>query len=189
MPLLTTLFYSQGPDPDLFHLVKQNDIKAFEELYKRYWPTLVNTAYKKLNSREKAEDIVQNIFIDIYQRRSTIELTTSLKAYLSQALKFKVLNEYRSAIVSNRHSKHLFFSTVCKNDLAEALDAKDLEYKINTVLNQLPKKCKQVFLLSRKENLSNRDISENLCISVSTVEKHISKALKTLRSAEVNDYR
>ncbi len=185
--LLTKSFYSQRLDPDLFLLVKQNDVKAFEELYNRYWPALVSTACKKLNSREKAEDIVQNIFIDIYQRRKTIELTISLKAYLNQALKFKVLNEYRSEIISNKYQRYYFFKPCCKTDLANILEVKELETKIDTILNGLPEKCKQVFLLSRKENLSNRDISLRLDITVSTVEKHISKALKTLKSCQVNN--
>ena len=183
--LSTKLSHSQGLDSDLFLLVKHNDVKAFEELYNRYWPNLVNTAFKKLNSKEKAEDIVQNIFIDIYQRRFTIDLTISLGAYLNQALKFKVLNEYRSENIINKYQQHVFFNPSCKNDLASELEAKELEAKINSILNALPEKCKQVFQLSRKENLSNRDISLCLNITVSTVEKHISKALKTLRNSEV----
>lgn len=186
--LPTKLFYSQELDRDLFLLVKKNDIKAFEELYKRYWPCLVNTACKKLNSKERAEDIVQNIFIDIYQRREKIELNISLKTYLNQALKFKVLNEYRSEVISHKYRKYLFFGPDCKTDLANLVETKELEIEIYTILNELPEKCRQVFLLSRKENLSNRDISVTLNITVSTVEKHISKALKTLRSCQVSEY-
>jgi RNA polymerase sigma-70 factor (family 1) len=179
--LLSKLLYSQRVDSELFHLVKQNDINAFEELYRRYWPALVNTAYKKLNSREKAEDIVQNIFIDIYQRRSTIELNISLSAYLNQALKFKILNEYRSDLIKAKYQQHLFLNSICKNDFANELDAKELESRIHKTLKELPDKCRQVFILSRKENLSNKDISTMLDITVSTVEKHISKALKILK--------
>jgi RNA polymerase sigma-70 factor (family 1) len=182
MPMIKS-FYSHAEDSDLFLKVKQNDVKAFEELYNRYWPVLVNAAYKRLNSREKAEDIVQNIFIDLYQRRSVIELTTAISAYLKQALKFKVLNEYRSQLIKTKYQKELFFSNVCKNDFAETLDAKELEEKITGIVNELPEKCKQVFMLSRKENLSNKDISMALNISVSTVEKHITKALRTVRCA------
>lgn len=183
--MLPNSTYSLGCDSELFILIKQNDIKAFEELYSRYWPVLVNSAYKRLNSKEKAEDIVQNIFIDIYQRRASIELNISIKAYLGQALKFKILNQFRSEIISNKYQKHLFFSYSCKNDLANELEAKELEININKTLNLLPDKCRQVFLLSRKENLSNKDISNKMHITVSTVEKHITKALKTLRSCRV----
>jgi len=177
----TRSFYSAAEDSDLFLYVKQNDIRAFEELYNRYWPLLVNAAYKRLNCREKAEDLVQNIFIDLYQRRTAIELSISLKSYLKQALKFKILNEYRAQGIRAKYQRSLFFNPDCKNDFTHALEAKELEKKVDTVLNRLPDKCRQVFLLSRKENLSNKDISVGLNISVSTVEKHITKALKTIR--------
>ncbi|MEO6549690.1 MAG: RNA polymerase sigma-70 factor [Ferruginibacter sp.] len=169
-------------DSELFQLVKQNDdVKAFEELYVRYWPALVNAAFKRLDCKEQSEDIVQNIFIDIYNRRTTIDLSFSFKAYLHQALKFKVLNEYRSESIRKKYKQSLFFSPGCKIDFSDPLEAKELEQKINTILNELPVKCKEVFLLSRRENLSNRDISAGLKISVSSVEKHITRALKSLR--------
>jgi RNA polymerase sigma-70 factor (family 1) len=173
--------YPQAGDFDLFTLVKASDERAFEELYNRHWPILFSIACKRLDSREKAEDIVQNIFIDLYRRRTTIDLAISLSAYLRQALKFKIINEYRSAFNRNKYQKSLFLKNHCKIDFSDPLEAKDLEMKINMILNRLPEKCKQAFLLSRKENLSYKDISIGLCITVSTVEKHISKALKTLR--------
>ncbi|HVW99196.1 MAG TPA: RNA polymerase sigma-70 factor [Candidatus Babeliaceae bacterium] len=173
--------YSERIDSELFQLIKQNDTKSFEELYNRYWSALVNFANKRLDSKEKSEDIVQNIFIDIYQRRASIQLNISLKAYLFQALKFKILNLYRAETISNKYKKSLFFNPICKNDLAEELEAKELELIIDRTISHLPEKCRQVFVLSRKENLSNKDISNRLNISVSTVEKHITKALKTLQ--------
>ncbi len=123
--LLTKLFYSQKLDAELFHLFKKDDVKAFEELYNRYWPGLVNKAYKRINCREKAEAIVQYIFVDIYQRRTTIDLTISIVAYLNQALKFKILNEYQSEIILTKNENHSFFNPGCKNDLANQL-------KVNT---------------------------------------------------------
>ncbi|MEO7766961.1 MAG: sigma factor [Ferruginibacter sp.] len=107
--LVSKRVYSHVGDSDLFRSVKQNnDLKAFEELYNRYWPTLVNSAYKRLNSKKKAEDIVQNIFVDVYHRRTTIDLTVSFKAYLNQELKFRVLNEYRSELIRNKLKGKLF---------------------------------------------------------------------------------
>ena len=173
--------YSQADDSVLFTWVKQSDVKAFGELYNRYWPLLVTTAYKRLRSKEKGEDIVQNIFIDLYNRRAAIELTTSLKAYLHQALRFRVLNEYRSELIRNKYQKVHFLSHYCKIDFSIPLEGKELETKINMILHKLPEKCKQVFFLSRKENLSNKDISLVLRITISTVEKHITRALYTLR--------
>jgi RNA polymerase sigma-70 factor (ECF subfamily) len=177
----TEFLYSQNSDEELFELMKKDDATAFRELYQRYWAVLVNTAYKRLDAIEKAEDIVQTIFVDLYQRRKTIELTFSLKAYLNKALKFKVLNEFRSNALNEKYRRDLFFYDVCKNVLAEGLEAKELNIRIHKILQRLPVKCRQVFLLSRRENKSNTDISRDLNISVSTVEKHIGKALKTFR--------
>lgn len=175
-------YYNQFSDGALFSMVKENDNKAFEEIYSRYWCFLVESAFKRLQFRQKAEDIVQNIFIDLYQRRHSIDFTVSLKAYLSTALKFKVLNEFRSEGVRSSYLKSLFFRDSCKNDFSIHIEAKELDQKIEKLLSQLPEKCKNVFVLSRTDRLSNKEIANGLNISISTVEKHISKALKSLRA-------
>jgi len=180
--------YTTYSDEELFELVKANNSAAFETLYQRYWPVLVNAAYKRLDSIQKAEDIVQTIFVDVYQRRGEIDLSFSLKAYLNRALKFKVLNEYRSEAMKDKYRNSLFFYDNSKNVLAEDLEGKELRTKLYRILDQLPEKCRQVFLLSRKENKSNSDISRHLNISVSTVEKHIGKALKSFRGQISNKF-
>lgn len=179
---LTNQAYQHLSDLELFALVKHENIEAFEVVYQRYWPELIDSAYRRLQSRQKAEDIVQEIFISLYNKRTFLELTVSVKAYLSQALKFKVLNEYRAEGVRNMYVKHSFFRDNSKNDLANELEAKELYAKIDVTLSGLPQKCRQVFTLSRKENMTNKEIAMELNISVSTVEKHIGKALKTLRN-------
>ncbi len=179
--MLMSNHYHQTNDERLFSYVKNDDQSAFKELYNRYWSFLLDTAYKSLQSRSKAEDMVQEIFISLYQRRKTIELEVSLKAYLCKALKFKVLNEVRSKTVRDTYQKTVFFGTYCKNDFAIHYETKELKKVIDQSVNRLPEKCKQAFLLSREENLSYKDISGELDISVSTVEKHISKALKFIK--------
>lgn len=181
MPNLN-LTYNHLSDLELFSLVKHENVEAFEVMYKRYWPELIDAAYKRLQSRQKAEDIVQEIFISLYNKREILEVTVSLKAYLNKALKFKVLNEFRSADVRNTYVKTQFLSDLCKNDFAQEIEAKELNRKIDHLLAQLPTKCRQVFNLSRYENKSNKEIALELNISVSTVEKHIGKALKVLRN-------
>lgn len=177
----TNLPYSHLSDMELFALAKHENMEAFEVVYKRHWPELVDTAYKRLQSRQKAEDIVQEIFISLYNKRDALEVTVSLKAYLNKALKYKVLNEFRSDAVRNNYIKTFFFKENCKNDFAEDLEAKELHSKINLLLMQLPDKCRHVFNLSRNENMTNKEIAIELNISVSTVEKHICKALKVLK--------
>jgi RNA polymerase sigma-70 factor (family 1) len=174
--------YQQLGDLELLALVKKDDTHAFDELYCRYWASLVNAAYKRLGSRAMAEDLVQDLFTTIYHRRYSIDINTSFGAYLNQALKFGILNQIRSMLVRNKYTKDSFFMGDCKNDLVAELDGKELNTKISATLQTLPPKCKEVFLLSRRDDKPHKEISAHLNISVSTVEKHIVKALKVLRS-------
>ncbi len=175
-------YYSQYSEEELLKLVKlKNDQKAFDEIYYRCKPALVDNAYRKLQSRECAEDLVHDIFLSLYTKSEALEFTVSLKAYLHTALKYKVQNEIRNKQVRERHKKFLFFSPVCKNDFASNLEFAECKKKIDNTVAALPEKCRQVFTMSREYDCSYKDISGNLGISVSTVEKHISKALKALR--------
>lgn len=179
--------YANLDDSQLFRLVKQDDIKAFEALYNRYWSDLIDSAYRRLQSREKAEDIIQDIFISLYQKRHSLDITVSLEAYLHQSLRYKVLNVIRDEFTRSACRKKIFFKEQCKNDSAEYTDAKELSNRIGQVLSSLPDKCREAFLMSREQNLSNKDISLGMNISVSTVEKHIGKALRILRN-NLRDY-
>lgn len=180
----TNYFYCELSDKQLFNLVKKDDKKAFEEIYSRYWNFLTQSASKHLQSKQKAEDVVQEIFISFYNRRYEIEFSVSLRAYLSQALKFKIMNEFRSQAVRDTYQKTINYSyayTYANNSVYHAYETKELACNIHRSINLLPEKCRQAFLLSRKEDLSYKDISGHLGISISTVEKHISKALKFLK--------
>jgi RNA polymerase sigma-70 factor (ECF subfamily) len=173
-------------DIELLAQIKAGNHDAFDILYKRYWATLVNTAFKRVGCQQKAEDLVQDIFIGIYRRRDALQITTSFAAYLQQALKYSILNEIRDKLVREKFLKTAFIVPDCKNDLAKALELKELSAKIDHTLNNLPPKCKEAFLLSRREHQPYKEISMHLSISVSTVEKHIVKALRILR-ANFND--
>lgn len=180
--LIAKHFYTQSDDQELFMLTKNNDTNAFEEIYKRHWPTMVDIAHRRLSCREKAEDIVQNIFLDFYIRRTDINIPSSVKAYLFQALKFKISNQYRNDSIRDKYQKDIHLTSLGENNLANYIETKELEIAIEKAIKQLPEKCKNVFILSRRKNWSNKDISHNLKIAVSTVEKHIGKALSILKS-------
>lgn len=178
----TTNCYSHYTEEELLKLVKlQNDSKAFDEIYSRCKPAMIDNACKKLQSRESAEDLVQDIFLSLYTKTEIPEFTVSLKAYLHTALKYKVQNEIRNKIVREKHRKILFFSAECKNDFASNLEYQECKKRIDKTMASLPNKCREVFTMSREYDYSYKDISGKVGISVSTVEKHISKALKVLR--------
>lgn len=173
-------------DEELFSLVQKDNASAFDEIYKRYYPVLVRTAYKKTENKQLSEDIVQEVFTSLYKNRHQTILQLSLKSYLNQAIKFRIYNEYRSNNVRSTYKKRFFYAN-CKNDFSNSLETAELKRKIDHVYTQLPNKCRLVFTMSRNERLPMKDISRQLQISVSTVEKHISKALSIFR-ANLKEY-
>lgn len=175
--------YEQFSDTELLNFAGRNDLLAFDEIYRRHRDHLVSKAYRKLASRHLAEDLVQDIFISLYMRRASLEISIPLRGYLYKSLKYKILNELRAYSHQSRYRQFIFFDHFCKIDSANYLETRELYSRLNHTVARLSPKCKTVFLMSRKENQSHKVISENLNISVSTVEKHIVKALKIMRNS------
>src|SRR5690606_35271088 len=133
----------------------RQDPKAFEQIYSKYFPLLYKIAYKKLGTNHLAEDLVQEIFVALYQKLDRLEISCSLRAYLNKAIRFKIMNEYRAKAVRVQYSKTVFSMPVCKNDFS-SLEIKELSHKLDRVYSRLPKKCRLVFTLSRKEGMSQK---------------------------------
>jgi len=166
------------------NLIQKNDDRnAFTELYNRYWDVLLDNAYQRLKCIETAEEIVQEVFLDLFLRRNEIILKSTLAAYLKTAIKYKIFNIYRSQQI---HLQYLADELVSQNVYAqspeECLEKKELTAVIREAANKMPAKCKEVFLMSRFDQRSNKDISNELGISVSTVKKHITKATNILKA-------
>jgi RNA polymerase sigma-70 factor (family 1) len=161
----------------------KHDVEAgFAEVYRRYWKMLINTAYKRLNTIEEAEELVQELLISLFDRRNVIQIHGSLEAYLKNALKYKILNLYRSKYTREQYAALILKANNCENVNPEQhLLAKETMQGINSALQKLPEKCKEVFVLSKIELLSNKAIALQLSISVSTVEKHISKGRRLMK--------
>lgn len=176
--------YKTLQDEELFRLFQKGENSAFDEIYRRYRAVLTSIAEKMLESSQIAEDIVQEIFLSLINRRYEIEIQVSLRAYLMKSMKFKVLNEFRSLSVRNAYKKQVntCHNTLPANNCHYDCEYKDLNSSIELTINALPDKCRTAFLLSRSEDFSYKDISGFMDISVSTVEKHISKALKLLKT-------
>jgi RNA polymerase sigma-70 factor (family 1) len=170
-------------DEEIFLLVKQENKDAFAEIYRRYWKELVDAAYKRVKSAEKATEIVQQLFVTIYTKRETITFTSSLRNYLHVALRNRVLNDVRNSLVHSSYQQHILSSPAASQpDAAAQLQLKELQQLIDRAYAMLPEKCRAVFLLSRQEHLSYQRIAHELGISVNTVEKHMAKALRILRA-------
>lgn len=172
----------------LFNRFKEhNDISAFNELYRRYQAPLLEIACNHLQCKQKAEDIIQDIFTAFYQRRQLVTIEVSVKAYLLRALKYKLINDIRNRRVRNKHKQYVLDIHTYRVDFLSIPEEKDLADAVQHALNSLPDKCREVFLLSRYQEYSHKAISARLNISLSTVEKHMVKALRVMRSC-LNEY-
>lgn len=166
-------------DQKLIEQVSKGNELAFDHFYNKYWDSLFISAYVILKDVEACKDIVQDVFLNIWER-SNLNKIDNIEAYLHQSVKFKVLMALRKGKVSDRHLQTL--QELIANTTEEQLDYEDLNETIESSIKSLPAKCQEVFRLSRIEHLSNNQIAERLSISVRTVETHISNALRQIRS-------
>lgn len=169
-------------DAALIALMKQGRREAFNEIYERYWRKLYVAAVKRLKSNDDAQDIVQDLFISFWSKRDTLVITTSLSSYLFTAVKYKVINYIQSNIVKRNYLNSLHDALGDFDDSThETIYRNDLEVFIDLKVAHLSPKVKEVYELSRKENLSINEIAERLHTSDQTVKNQLSKALKTLK--------
>ncbi len=161
----------------------RGDIKVFEEAYKLYFKPLHCYAYTIIKEEAGAEEIVQNLFLKLWEKKEQITIQTSLKAYLYKAVYFDSLNYLKHEKVKANYQSHSEY--VMKNTKASSatdkLNHRHLEERLRHALNELPEQCRTVFQLSRFEELKYREIASRLNISEKTVENHMGKALKMLR--------
>ncbi|MCF2492946.1 RNA polymerase sigma-70 factor [Dyadobacter chenhuakuii] len=168
----------------MLYRLRQGDRNAFAELYKKYWRRLFDSAYKRLLLREECEEIIQEIFIDIWEKRETLVITVSMEAYLFGALRYRIYNLIRSRKIRNAYLDHLTNTQeIEKNYIEDSLYYDELAGALARSIENLPEKIKKVYQLSRRENLSYKEISLQLNIPVDTVEKQMGKAIKIIRAS------
>ena len=167
-------------DSELQQLVKEGNNPAFEVIFDRYWKRLFAYAYRIYQDEKICEDIVQEIFISFWEKSNDANIL-NLEAYLLRSVKYKIANHIRDLKFSPIHLEIL--QNIPNNVQTDNdMEYEEFEAEIFNEINKLPPKCQQVFMLSRFENYTNPEIAEELEISVRTVEKHISNALKFLKS-------
>ena len=166
-------------NPDCLRRLKQDDERAFDALFRHYSALVYRFAYSYLKSRPAAEEIVQECFIKIWEKRGQLRDDVPLKGYLFTTAHHAVLNELRR----DQHHLRLHGQVAATSPASVANEAEyqEMEALYLAALNRLPPKQREVFVLSRQQGLSYPEIAERQGVSVKTVEAHIMQALKTLR--------
>ncbi|MCH7400846.1 RNA polymerase sigma-70 factor [Belliella kenyensis] len=167
-------------DESLVELIKQSNHLAFQAFYQRHWEQLYLKAYAILGHTQMAEDIIQDIFLDIWKNRERIEIDKPIQ-YLSTCVKNSVFKVLQKQKVKQKHLDTLNTLELLVQ-AASTLDSNEIEQAIMKHLDQMPDRCKEIFILSRFENLSNKEIAEKLGLSAKTVENQIYRALKSLKT-------
>ncbi len=165
--------------------LRANDKSALQSLFQRHYQEVCRTILRFISDRNQAEDLAQEVFIRLWQKRDTLDITTSFGAYLHRMAINEALSFLRK--VKRREDKAQIIaeqpipSAYDSRDGEEILIQQELREQVSAAIDQLPPRCRTIFQLSRFEQLSYREISEKLEISIKTVEHQMGKALKILR--------
>lgn len=172
-------------DKSLHKIVKDlrnGDKQALDEIYKFFYPKLYVFAKSFLKVEDDINDILQDVFVKLWLNREKISKVETFNSYLFTIAKNAIVSYFREKSKDQKFEarvKEILVST--ENEYNDELEYKDLKQNLESIIDQLPDKRKQIFKLSREEGLSNKEIAEKLDISVKTVEDHMRHALQVIR--------
>jgi RNA polymerase sigma-70 factor (ECF subfamily) len=163
----------------------QND---FDRIYLSYFYRLHRFAKEYVMSDADAENIVQDVFLLIWEKREVLNIQISLTAYLFSLVKNKCIDHLRHRVIANEFQQELYLKLASLREINKAFASdEEIERFLTDAINKLPERCREVFVKSRIEGKKYREIADELNISVNTVENQMSIALKKLR-VELKDY-
>lgn len=172
----------------LLERLKLGDLEAFNMIYEQYWSVLINESYKRLHNMALCEEVVQDVFIDLWQQRAVREIQ-NLEAYLRTCMKFKVFEIYRK----NRRTKSMLEENLSLMQEHEISDydqyaEKDLKSLIQEWIAHLPQKRKEIFKMRYLDELSTKEISEMTESSQNTVQNHLGISIAKLRKLIIQHF-
>jgi RNA polymerase sigma-70 factor (family 1) len=171
-------------DVDLWSAIRSNDTAAFAMLFNRYWKKLFYAAYQYTKNQELSEEVVHDVFLNIWTRRQELEIQ-NFENFLTKAVRYQIYNHQRAAKLTVVHTDITAFensrSTV--NQGEEKIQEQELKTELYRHLSQLPKRCQTIFQMSKLDHLSNQEIADALGISKRSVENQLALALKHLKIA------
>ena len=179
--------YATLSDQELADLLRHGNETVFKIIYDRFWSKLYFVASKRLNDPAEAEEAVQDIFLNLWKNRETFQLKVNFENYLAVAIKFQVIKRRakrfkRSIIEQQLGTEAELENFQNQNYDWSQYDLEELQGRLSKIIDTLPPKCKLVFNMSRDENYTNKKIATELGISEKAVEKHVTQALKVLKT-------
>lgn len=176
------------PEDLRLDLIQQGDVREFEKAFRTYYQALCNYAYTFLKDPDEAEEAVQQVFVNIWNKKEQIQINTTLQAYLYRAVNNASLNRLRHEKVRNEHRDHVVGRTnPAVEHTAQEVISRELSREIQKAVEALPVRCRETFEMSRYEGMSYAEIASAQGVSVKAVEKQMGKALRLLREA-LSDY-
>jgi RNA polymerase sigma-70 factor, ECF subfamily len=174
-------------EPDLIRKIRIGDEMAFERLFRLFYEALCRYAQSIVNEPELAEEIVQDMFVQLWEKRQTLELHTGIRPYLYKAVHNRCLNQIKHQKVRVLHQQEVLVTTSKILQPSNSAEFSELKGRFNHALLKLPEECRKVFKLSRENEFSYREIADFLGISIKTVENQMGKALRIMRD-ELRDF-
>lgn len=169
-------------DEILLNLIKEGDLNSFNILFERYWKKLYATVYSVCSDNEICSEIVHDIFLNLWLRREKLEIG-NFKGYVTASARYHIYRHLKNVAKSSLEYREVleFGNQVAVNEGENNIRYRELEKKVEEELEELPSRCREIFTLSRMEQLSNDEIAARLDISKRTVENQLTHALRHLR--------
>lgn len=163
--------------------LRNNDVKSFDLLFEKYSNKLFRFSFSLLKNHEDSKEIVQETFYRVWEKRNEIDSSKSFKAFLFTISYHLIIDQLRLKLKDQEYRRFLkeYFKTE-ENKLDSGADYETLNRQISAIIEELPAKRKQIFVMSREKSLTHKEIAEQLNISVKTVENQINLALKLIKS-------
>lgn len=165
--------------------LRTGDENALRRIFDRHYPPLLNDVYRIVPDEDTCQDLAQEVFVELWRKRADIDIRISLRAYLRRAALNKALNHLKThkRLVLDAPERLANTADDSARDISHKIEQENIESALHAAIGTLPEKCRLVFSLSRFEQMSHREIAEQLGISIKTIENQITKAMKMLREA------
>lgn len=178
----------QIADDILVKQIKNGDKNAFESIFKHYYSHLCAYANKFVQDIDESEEIVQEVFFQIWQKRENLDIKSAFKSYLFRAVRNSCLNNIKHKNIQIKHQDYTLHNNEGnQTEFEDKLETNELEERIRIAIDKLPTERKKIFLMIRFEELKYKEVAEKLSISTKTIENQMGKALKFMRE-ELKDY-